>query len=1181
MPRWFLSYNSLDLPLVEALEARLRAELPHADIFFAPKTLRAGGYWLPKLAQAIDEAGAFVIIVGANGLGAWQVIEYYEALDKRVKTPDFPVVLILLEGHPAPGLPFLRQVHWIVTADPTSGETLAKLKDAVAGDGARPGELWRHTAPYRGLAAMTEADTDFFFGRDRETVNALTAIAAAPDTLAVLIGNSGVGKSSLAQAGVLGALKRQAWPEDAGTTETWPHLFAESRRWCFLKLTPGTDPVNALIEPFLRTWQFDATDPQWEVRRKGWIDALSSGAATLSGLLDATERRYEELGQPKPAAFFLYIDQGEELYTRSEEGQRHRFSQLIAEAAGDKRLFAMMSLRADFFGALQNDAALFAVHRQINVPPLREKELLEVVSRPAQMLSARFERDQLAVDLARRAAEESAKDAGALPLLSYLLDDMWTEMVARGDGVLRLPPQAMELGGILADRADAFLARHPDARDRLRRLLTLKLATVREDGEPTRRRALRSEFSAEEWRLVTELADHPHRLLVTATPEGGETYVEVAHEAIFRRWAQLREWIAAEREFLVWRSGLEADRRRWEAAPESGHDDALLMGLALTEAQSWLARRAEDLPDTDRQFIEQSMQREAREREDRERERAQRERLRRRMLQVAVVALILVTGLAGVAVFQWIEAGRQATAAVTAKAQAEEEKQRAERNFAAAKQAVDTLVFDAVQRLSRVADIHIETMAKILDTVRQTVDQLAKAAPDDPSLQRTRYAMFASFVDTYVSANAMDAALDAANRGLAIARELAARDPGSAEARRDLSESLARLGDVKLRVDDRQGALAAYEENVPLARDLAALDPSDAAAQSFLASNLIKLADLKLEAGDREAALGAYAEVLPITRKLAAQDPGNLAFQRDAWASLGKLGDLKLEAGDRASAHAAYEESVVFARNLAAQSPANGAFRGDLSASLNKLGDVRLDVGDRDGALAAYKESLASLVELIDADRKLKAGYPQAALAAYEKAAAIRRKIANADAANPEARRDLTASLDKLATAEFRAGDPVSALGSCQEILAIARRQAAQEPGNVEVGHELAADMIRTRRHEARCRRRLGSARRLSGKPRRRPQAGPARRRRRDANRHRRRAGQSRQRLGRPGASLSRGAGHPGRARRRPRPPGGAARLDRLAEPQARRTAPGRRRAAGGAVSGWMTGGPCRPGVID
>jgi hypothetical protein len=86
---------------------------------------------------------------------------------------------------------------------------------------------------------------------------------------------------------------------------------------------------------------------------------------------------------------------------------------------------------------------------------------------------------------------------------------------------------------------------------------------------------LRSEFSDEEWRLVSDLADHPNRLLVTAVLEGGETFTEVAHEAIFRRWDKLREWIAAERAFLVWRSGLEAARRAWQATPDSSKNEAL------------------------------------------------------------------------------------------------------------------------------------------------------------------------------------------------------------------------------------------------------------------------------------------------------------------------------------------------------------------------------------------------------------------------------------------------------------------------------------------------------------------------------------------------------------------------------------------------------------------------------
>jgi hypothetical protein len=120
-------------------------------------------------------------------------------------------------------------------------------------------------------------------------------------------------------------------------------------------------------------------------------------------------------------------------------------------------MHAMMSMRSDFLGRLQNETPLFNVRRQIDVPPLRKAELREVVSRPAELLSARFETDGLVAIITRRTAEDSIKDVGALPLLSYTLDDMWKEMVLWGDGTLRLPARSFELGGVLVDRADTFL----------------------------------------------------------------------------------------------------------------------------------------------------------------------------------------------------------------------------------------------------------------------------------------------------------------------------------------------------------------------------------------------------------------------------------------------------------------------------------------------------------------------------------------------------------------------------------------------------------------------------------------------------------------------------------------------------------------------------------------------------
>src|SRR5262249_33053694 len=83
MQRWFLSYHSPDQALAERLKAALERKDTDARVFFAPSSLRAGGFWSRTLAEEIAQADAFILLVGEKGVGDWQELEYDEALDKR------------------------------------------------------------------------------------------------------------------------------------------------------------------------------------------------------------------------------------------------------------------------------------------------------------------------------------------------------------------------------------------------------------------------------------------------------------------------------------------------------------------------------------------------------------------------------------------------------------------------------------------------------------------------------------------------------------------------------------------------------------------------------------------------------------------------------------------------------------------------------------------------------------------------------------------------------------------------------------------------------------------------------------------------------------------------------------------------------------------------------------------
>ncbi len=616
--RVFLSYHTPDRAIALALKGALEKALPGTDVFVDQTHLRHGHLWQPALFDAIAKAQAFIVLV-SNRIGDWQKVEYYEARDRKAKDDAFvllPVVVADRAKGPAANLPGLAQLHWIESTEPAAPEPLAKIVAALQSkELPKPAEPWRAINPYRGLVALDEQDADFFFGRDRETGDIVNHMIAKPGRLIALVGNSGVGKSSLVQAGVIGALKRQRWP---GGGHAWPDTLKDSRAWAYLTMKPGEDPVDALVRAFTELWfPDDATDPKRIDRRNEWKERLKVGKAGLSDLIEATDARFRsELSLTPPPRVFLYIDQGEELYARAKPEERKRFSEIVAAglAACPQRLVVMTSQRADYYGDLQANAALFPLAEKIDVPPLGADALALVLREPAHVLGVRFESDDLVSHIVRAAEDQP----GALPLLADLFTDLWERMQRRGDGVLRVSDQReiIQVGAALSKRADQFLAKHPDKEESVKRLFTLRLAHVPRQGEPVRARWEREMPSGgaqptdAEWALAEQLAGPDWRLLVTGVKDGKAT-AEVAHEILLKTWGKLKVWLEAQREFLVWRGEITARREDWEKAGKVGareQKQALLMGYGLDTAERWVTERRGDIELAVVQFIEASGQ---------------------------------------------------------------------------------------------------------------------------------------------------------------------------------------------------------------------------------------------------------------------------------------------------------------------------------------------------------------------------------------------------------------------------------------------------------------------------------------------------------------------------------------------------------------------------------------------
>ncbi|HEX3144494.1 MAG TPA: hypothetical protein VHQ64_11030, partial [Pyrinomonadaceae bacterium] len=157
---------------------------------------------------------------------------------------------------------------------------------------------------------------------------------------------------------------------------------------------------------------------------------------------------------------------------------------------------------------------------------------------------------------------------------------------------------------IVAERV--FASFSADQQEQARRLFTRLVqvpAAGSVDEDYSRLRVRKADLPLGDKHVVDELL-YRQLLVLDANDDSKET-LELSDEVLANHWPRLQDWLNADREFLLWRQGLDLAISRWEQTNKS--EDALLHGAFLIEAQHYHTTRTDDLNKRESAFIARSV----------------------------------------------------------------------------------------------------------------------------------------------------------------------------------------------------------------------------------------------------------------------------------------------------------------------------------------------------------------------------------------------------------------------------------------------------------------------------------------------------------------------------------------------------------------------------------------------
>ena len=399
-------------------------------------------------------------------------------------------------------------------------------------------DINKHGSPYPGLMHFTRKYAPVFFGRDAEVREVLDRLRLPEGGFLIISGGSGTGKSSLVDAGVFPRI------EESG--------IGEERRFVCVRMVPsqGSHPFDALLRP-LHGYAEHAGLIVYDL-----AEQLAAQPTILpEKIQDIVSKGMDGKG------LVLFLDQMEELFTGQNPEVSNKFLAALYDAAQEGLLRVIATIRSDHLHHLHAHPDMLRILRGLGHYPLGPVEpfmLSDMIVKPAQCAGLK-----VSEILVRRIVNDTGTEPGSLPLLAFVLNQLFEE---RTDHELT-EKVYKDLGGVvgaIAQHAASVETKirnelGPKTPDLLPKLFQ-SLVIVKEEGLPTRRRPLLSDFPPETTKLMDVLV--LGRLLHTEG-EGNTATVSLSHEKLFDAWPLLRDYVTSNKKQLMDQTLLESRARKW------------------------------------------------------------------------------------------------------------------------------------------------------------------------------------------------------------------------------------------------------------------------------------------------------------------------------------------------------------------------------------------------------------------------------------------------------------------------------------------------------------------------------------------------------------------------------------------------------------------------------------------